>query len=171
MTTPSSRRSLYSLLFISSILFTSFSLISQAQAKPLLVNGLSYSFYSKTCPNLETIVRNHLKKVFTRANWQAPALLVIFFHDCFVQGCDGSLLLDGNPGERDNPLNRGISHKAVQTIDDIREVVQKECGRVVSCADITVLAARDAVFLVINLSSSLLLFSLSFYIYIYSCFL
>ncbi|TKY46054.1 Peroxidase 12 [Spatholobus suberectus] len=147
MATPSSCPSLYSLFFISSILFSSYFLISQAQAqaKPPEVNGLSVSFYSKTCPKLEIIVRNHLKKVFKKDNWQAPALLVIFFHDCFVQGCDGSLLLDGNPGERDHPLNRGISRKALRTIEDLRDLVHKECGRIVSCADITVLAARDAV--------------------------
>ncbi|CAJ1953183.1 unnamed protein product [Sphenostylis stenocarpa] len=142
MAKPSSLPSSYSLFLISSMLFTSFLVSSEAE-----VNGLSFSFYSQTCPNLETIVINHLKKVFKQAHWQAPALLVIFFHDCFVQGCDGSLLLDGNPGERDEPLNRGINHKALQTIDDLRELVQRDCGRIVSCADITVLAARDAIFL------------------------
>jgi len=76
------------------------------------------------------------------------------------------LLLDGNPGERDEPLNRGISSKAVKTIDELREIVHKECGRIVSCADITVLAARDAVFLVI--SSSLLLFTYFFYTFFFS---
>ncbi|KAL2334953.1 hypothetical protein Fmac_016166 [Flemingia macrophylla] len=146
MTIPSSRPSLYSLFFISSVVFTSFPLISEAQTNPV-VNGLSYSFYSKTCPNLETIVRNHLKNVFMEDNAQAAALLVVFFHDCFVQGCDASLLLDGNPSERDNPRNRGIRDKVLQIIDDIRALSHKDCGRIVSCADITVLAARDAVFL------------------------
>ncbi|KAK7380524.1 hypothetical protein VNO78_33037 [Psophocarpus tetragonolobus] len=145
MAKPSSCSSLYSLFIICSFLLASQFLAYEA--KPPVENGLSYSFYSQTCPKLETTVRNHLRKVFTKTNWQAPALLVIFFHDCFVQGCDGSLLLDGNPGERDSPLNRGIAHRALQTIDDIREAVHSECGRVVSCADITVLAARDAVFL------------------------
>ncbi|KAK7315292.1 hypothetical protein VNO77_33832 [Canavalia gladiata] len=139
--------SLFFLLFISSILLISHFYASETQTKPSAVDGLSFSFYSKTCPKLETIVRNHLKKVFKHDSAQAPSLLVIFFHDCFVQGCDGSLLLDGNPGERNQPLNRGISSKALQTIDDIRNIVHKDCGRIVSCADITVLAARDAVFL------------------------
>jgi len=76
--------SLHSFFFISSILFTALH-VSQTQAKPSPVKGLSYSFYSKTCPKLETIVRNHLKKVFKNDNGQAPALLRIFFHDCFVQ--------------------------------------------------------------------------------------
>ncbi|KAH1206766.1 Peroxidase 12 [Glycine max] len=145
MATPPN--SFCSLFFIYSILLSSFFLAYEAQAYPPVVNGLSYSLYSQTCPKLESIVRNHLEKEFTQASWQAAALLVVFFHDCFVQGCDGSLLLDGNPGERDHPLNRGISLKVLRTIDDLRNVVHNECGRIVSCADITVLAARDAVYL------------------------
>ncbi|KAK7270977.1 hypothetical protein RJT34_26533 [Clitoria ternatea] len=139
--------SFYSSLFISFILFASSHFHASEAAKPPLVDGLSYSFYSKTCPKLETIVRNQLQKVFKNDNGQAPALLRIFFHDCFVQGCDGSVLLDGRPGERDQPANGGIRPEALQTIDDIRSLVHKECGRIVSCSDITVLAARDAVFL------------------------
>ncbi|BAU02010.1 Peroxidase 12 [Vigna angularis] len=136
---------LHCLLFVSFILLTAQIHASQTEAKSPLVKGLSYSFYSKTCPKLETIVRNHLKKVFKNDNGQAPALLRIFFHDCFVQGCDGSVLLDGSPGERDQPANGGIRSEALETIDDLRALVHKDCGRIVSCADITVLAARDAV--------------------------
>ncbi|XP_061376264.1 peroxidase 12-like [Gastrolobium bilobum] len=138
---------LYSLLLISALVFASHFLASEAQKQPPVVKGLSFSFFSKNCPNLETIVRNHLKKVFQQDNGQAPGLLRIFFHDCFVQGCDGSLLLDGKPGERDQVANGGIRTEALKTIDDLRGLVHNECGRIVSCADITVLAARDAVFL------------------------
>lgn len=59
------------------------------------------------------------------------------------------MLLDGSPGERDEPANIGIRTEALETIDNIRALAHKECGKIVSCADITVLAARDAVFLVI----------------------
>lgn len=38
--------------------------------------------------------------------------------------------------------------KALQVIDDLRGLVEDACGSVVSCADITALAAREAVFLV-----------------------
>lgn len=76
---------LHCLFLFSSILFTAQMHASQTEGKAPLVKGLSYSFYSKTCPKLETIVRNHLKKVFKNDNGQAPALLRIFFHDCFVQ--------------------------------------------------------------------------------------
>jgi peroxidase len=69
-----------SLLLIASSHFN----YSEAQPLPPLVKGLSFTFYSKTCPKLETIVRNHLKKVFKVDNGQAPGLLRIMFHDCFV---------------------------------------------------------------------------------------
>ncbi|XP_027357463.1 peroxidase 12-like [Abrus precatorius] len=145
----SSLSSLFSLFFISCIVLASHLHASAALAQPPVVNGLSFSFFSKTCPNVETIVRNHLKKVFKNDNGQAPGLLRIFFHDCFVTGCDGSLLLDAKKGEgeRDQGANIGIRTEALQTIDDLRDLVHKQCGRIVSCADITALAARDAVFL------------------------
>jgi peroxidase len=74
--------------------------------------------------------------------------------------------LDGNPGERDQPPNAGMRTEALKTIDDIRALVHKECGRTVSCADITVLAAREAVFLV----NSLILLHLLFFFIHYNIF-
>ncbi|KAI4352753.1 hypothetical protein L6164_006974 [Bauhinia variegata] len=117
---------------------------------PAIVKGLSRSFYKSSCPKLESIVRNHLKKVFKKDIGQAAALLRIFFHDCFVQGCDASVLLDGsfaNPSEKEAPPNLTLRPDALKTLDDLRALVHNTCGRVVSCADITALAGRDAVFL------------------------
>lgn len=68
-----------------------------------------------------------------------------------MQGCDGSVLLDGSasgPSEKDAPPNLTLRAKAFKIIEDLRSRLQKQCGRVVSCADITAVAARDAVFLV-----------------------
>ena len=147
----SNTASFCSLLLISTLLLASQFRGSEAEeAKPPVVKGLSWTFFEKSCPQLETIVRKHLKNVFKVDNGQAPALLRIFFHDCFVQGCDGSVLLDGNPGERDQPANGGIRAEALKTIDVLRALVHKECGRIVSCADLTAIAARDAVFLVFS---------------------
>lgn len=112
--------------------------------------GLSYSFYASNCPKLESIVRNQLKQVFQKDIVQAAGLLRLHFHDCFVQGCDGSVLLDGSasgPSEQDAPPNLSLRKEAFKIINDLRALVHKACGRVVSCADITALAARDAVVL------------------------
>ena len=84
---------------------------AEAKAPNPIAKGLSWRFYESSCPGVESIVRNHLKKVFKNDVGQAPALLRIFFHDCFVQGCDASILLDAippsNQSERDSRSNAG----------------------------------------------------------------
>ncbi|KAI4352754.1 hypothetical protein L6164_006975 [Bauhinia variegata] len=132
--------SLYSLLLISLLILASHFHASEAQARPPIVKGLSWTFYQSNCPNLETIVRNHLRNVFKVDIGQAPGLL----------GCDGSVLLNGtasNPGEKETRPNQTLRPEALKTIEVLRALIQQQCGRVVSCADITALAARDAVFL------------------------
>ncbi|KAL6957011.1 Peroxidase 12, partial [Sarracenia purpurea var. burkii] len=65
-------------------------------------------------------------------------------------GCDGSVLLDGSasgPSEKEAPPNLSLRAEAFKIVDDLRRRVHRRCGRTVSCADITALAARDAVFL------------------------
>ncbi|CAA6660560.1 unnamed protein product [Spirodela intermedia] len=115
---------------------------------PPLVKGLSWTFYKSSCPKAESIVRNYLKTAIKRDVGLAAGLLRIHFHDCFVQGCDGSVLLDGTDGEKFAPPNLSLRQSGFNAINDIRNLLQKECGRVVSCADIAALAARDSVFLV-----------------------
>ncbi|MCI46462.1 peroxidase 12-like, partial [Trifolium medium] len=63
-------------------------------------------------------------------------------------GCDASILLNGNgteKNERDHPANFGLRDEAIQAIEDIRAIIRVQCPRVVSCADILVIAAREAV--------------------------
>lgn len=69
-------------------------------------------------------------------------LLRIFFHDCLPQGCDASILLDG---EKSSGPNSSLQPRALQLIEDIRAKVHAACGPTVSCADIIALATRDAV--------------------------
>ena len=71
-----------------------------------------------------------------------------------MQGCDASVLLDGSasgPSEQDARPNLTLRAKAFEIIEALRELIHKECGRIVSCADIVALAARDSVVLVIKL--------------------
>ncbi|XP_050365440.1 peroxidase 12 [Argentina anserina] len=147
--TMASFASLCSLLLIVSYV-SYFCTVSEAQPSVPVVKGLSWSFYETSCPKLDSIVRKQLKKVFKEDIGQAAGLLRLHFHDCFVQGCDGSVLLDGSasgPSEQQAPPNLSLRAKAFEIINDLRERVHSKCGRVVSCADITALAARDAVFL------------------------
>ncbi|XP_028202023.1 putative Peroxidase 48 [Glycine soja] len=114
-------------------------------------SNLEYDFYMDTCPQAEGVVRSALTRIYFDHRDVAPALLRLFFHDCFIEGCDASLLLDENNGDR----NLSVEKQAVpnQTlrgfdkIDLIKEEVEQACPGVVSCADILALAARDSIVL------------------------
>nr|CAP72489.1 catharanthus roseus peroxidase 2a [Catharanthus roseus]CAP72491.1 peroxidase 2a precursor [Catharanthus roseus] len=141
-----------SLLLICSLLLVSthFNFHIEAQTTPPIVSGLSFAFYNSTCPDLESIIRNRLREVFQNDIEQAAGLLRLHFHDCFVQGCDGSVLLVGSasgPGEQDAPPNLSLRQEAFRIINDLRRRVHSRCGRIVSCSDILALAARDSVVL------------------------
>lgn len=73
--------------FASLLLFSSLALVSVSEAKDSahLVKGLSWSFYKKSCPKAESIIRKQLRKVFKDDIGQAAGLLRLHFHDCFVQ--------------------------------------------------------------------------------------
>ena len=67
-----------------------------------------------------------------------------------MQGCDGAVLMDATPtmlGEKD-ALSNINSLRSFEVVDEIKEALEERCPGVVSCADIVVMAARDAVFLV-----------------------
>ncbi|KAJ4769502.1 Peroxidase [Rhynchospora pubera] len=115
---------------------------------PPLETGLSFNYYESTCPQLEPIVRHYLWSSFKTDIGLAAGLLRLHFHDCFVQGCDASVLLDGSasgPSEQQAPPNLTLRPAAFKAINDIRALIDKACGVVVSCADVVALAARDSV--------------------------
>lgn len=70
-----------------------------------------------------------------------------------LQGCDGSLLLDDTPdmlGEKLS-LSNINSLRSYEVVDEIKEALENVCPGIVSCADIIIMASRDAVALVSNL--------------------
>ncbi|EEF36250.1 Peroxidase 43 precursor, putative [Ricinus communis] len=108
--------------------------------------NLRTGFYSQTCPLAEAIVLNVVKTAVSVDRQVAARLLRLFFHDCFVQGCDGSILLEnGETGERSARGNLGVG--GFEVIQDAKTHLEGICPGMVSCADIVALAARDAVFL------------------------
>ncbi|VAH03244.1 unnamed protein product [Triticum turgidum subsp. durum] len=111
-----------------------------------LANGLSYGYHANSCPQLQDIVWPIVESAVLGEVAIAAGLLRIFFHDCFPQGCDASVLLTGPNSERDLPPNQTLQPRAMQLIEDVRVKVHAACGATVSCADIIALATRDAVF-------------------------
>ncbi|XP_047179297.1 peroxidase P7-like [Vigna umbellata] len=110
---------------------------------------LSPSFYARTCPNLQTIVRSTMRQAIAREARLGASILRLFFHDCFVQGCDASILLDDTAtftGEKNAFPNRN-SARGFEVIDTIKTNVEAACNATVSCADILALATRDGVVL------------------------
>ncbi|NP_001314416.1 peroxidase 17-like precursor [Gossypium hirsutum] len=104
-------------------------------------------FYSETCPPAEFIVRDVMKKAMIREPRSLASVMRLQFHDCFVNGCDGSLLLDDTAdmvGEK-QALSNINSLRSFEVVDEIKEALEDACPSTVSCADILVLAARDAV--------------------------
>jgi peroxidase len=119
-------------------------LVASARAGLLETNpGLAYNFYQKSCPSVDSIVRS-VTWAQVAANSTLPArLLRLHFHDCFVKGCDASILLDNAQSEKTAGPNLSVG--GYEVIDAIKAQLEQACPGVVSCADILALAARDAV--------------------------
>ncbi|VAH54888.1 unnamed protein product [Triticum turgidum subsp. durum] len=111
-------------------------------------DGLAFNFHADSCPQLQDVVRSAVQTALQSEIALAAGLLRIFFHDCFPQGCDASVLLTGDGSELQLPPNLTLQPRALQLIESIRATVHASCGPVVSCADITALATRDAATLI-----------------------
>lgn len=105
--------------------------------------GLAYNYYDSTCPNVEGIVKREMFGIFAADPTAPAAFLRLLFHDCQVQGCDASILLQYEGSELQSSRNFGI--RKLDAIGRIKSALEDECPRQVSCADIISLAARDAV--------------------------
>lgn len=118
-------------------------------ANDLLVNvhgqGTRLGFYSTTCPRAESIVRSTVQAHFNSDPSVAAGILRLHFHDCFVRGCDASVLVDGSGTEKTASANGGL--RGFEVVDDAKKQLEAACPGVVSCADILALAARDSVVL------------------------
>ncbi|GMN49552.1 hypothetical protein TIFTF001_018712 [Ficus carica] len=109
---------------------------------------LSPSFYDETCPRVSSIVRKIVRRVQYKTHPRTISSLArLHFHDCFVNGCDGSILLDNTEkieSEKEALPNKN-SLRGVEIIDEIKTAVEKACPATVSCADILAMAAAHSV--------------------------
>ncbi|KAK1310632.1 Peroxidase 11 [Acorus calamus] len=111
---------------------------------------LTLEYYKESCPHVLEIVRAEMECVVLANPRNAASILRLHFHDCFVQGCDGSVLLDDTytlKGEKEAKANVN-SLTGFDLVDRIKNKLESECPGVVSCADLLTIAARDAVILV-----------------------
>lgn len=109
-----------------------------SSAEPLRVG-----YYDLSCPSAERIIRQAMERGMQQDQGIAAGVLRLHFHDCFVEGCDGSVLLDNPNSEKTSPPN--FSLRGFEVVDAAKADLEALCPGVVSCADILAFGARDAV--------------------------
>lgn len=121
---------------------------SPATSPQTLTPSLQFGFYDTTCPTLHDVVSKTIASATISDSTILASLLRLFFHDCFVQGCDASVLLDStdlNVAEKDE-RTKNFSLRKFEVIDDIKQQLENSsCAGVVSCADVLALVAVNAV--------------------------
>jgi len=132
-----------SLSFLWTFLFllaASFGMLAKGQLDP--------HFYDKVCPKALPTIKSIIEDAIKQEARMGASLVRLHFHDCFVNGCDGSVLLDDTTtfiGEKNAAPNMN-SARGFEVIDRIKSAVNYVCsGNVVSCADIVAVAARDSI--------------------------
>ncbi|XP_073047302.1 peroxidase RIP1-like [Primulina eburnea] len=121
-----------------------FSFVATAISGPLDPN-----FYDKVCPQALPAIKTVVLEALRQERRMGASLLRLHFHDCFVNGCDGSILLDSTSSFTSEKfsLANNNSARGFEVVDRIKWEVDRVCGRpVVSCADVLAVAARDSVF-------------------------
>ncbi|CAH8364499.1 unnamed protein product [Eruca vesicaria subsp. sativa] len=135
------------IVFAQIFLVTLFHLGMSSQTKECTSTvSLTPQFYDKSCPKAQAIVQSFVAKAYSDDPRMAASLLRLHFHDCFANGCDGSLLLDstGTMESEKRSISNVDSARGFEIIDDIKSSLENECPQTVSCADILALVAKDA---------------------------
>ncbi|XP_006848256.2 peroxidase 51 [Amborella trichopoda] len=107
------------------------------------------NFYGLRCQTLEATVRQVVIMKLNQTFVTVPSTLRLFFHDCFVTGCDASVMISSpnRDAEKDASDNLSLAGDGFDTIVKAKAAVEALCPNVVSCADIMAIAARDVVVL------------------------
>ncbi|KVH89614.1 heme peroxidase [Cynara cardunculus var. scolymus] len=109
-------------------------------------SGLVLNFYKDSCPQAEDIIKEQVKLLYKRHKNTAFSWLRNIFHDCGVESCDASLLLDSTRRSlSEKETDRSFGLRNFRYLETIKEAVERECPGVVSCADILVLSGREGI--------------------------
>ncbi|KAL6641380.1 hypothetical protein ACP70R_019561 [Stipagrostis hirtigluma subsp. patula] len=106
---------------------------------------LRVGYYNQTCRTAESIVADEVQKAAYADRSILASLIRLHFHDCFVNGCDGSVLLDAGDGQAEKNAPPNLSLRGYDVVDRIKARLEATCKETVSCADILAFAARDSV--------------------------
>ncbi|KAH7845888.1 hypothetical protein Vadar_007053 [Vaccinium darrowii] len=126
------------LLSLSSLL-----LLTSSHSQPL-----SLTYYQTSCPSFTQIIQTTVTNKQITSPTTAAAALRLFLHDCFVDGCDGSVLVSSTPfnkAERDADVNLSLPGDGFDVVVRAKTALELACPSVVSCADILAVTARDLV--------------------------
>ncbi|CDP07473.1 unnamed protein product [Coffea canephora] len=138
-------------MVVLSLILAAFLFCNPSQAFPFGRGGAGYpglfpEFYQFSCPQANEIVMSVLERAIAQDPRMPASLLRLHFHDCFVQGCDASILLDDSAtiqSEKNSGPNKN-SIRGFEVIDEIKARLEQVCPHTVSCADVLALAARDS---------------------------
>ncbi|KAL5211758.1 hypothetical protein ABZP36_022605 [Zizania latifolia] len=119
-----------------------------ALAAPPMGEKLTPEYYKQTCPRAERIIAEVVQSKQMANPTTAAGVLRVFFHDCFVSGCDASVLVASTSfekSEHDAEINHSLPGDAFDAVVRAKLALELECPGVVSCADILALASRALV--------------------------
>ncbi|KAL5832204.1 hypothetical protein ACOSQ3_017632 [Xanthoceras sorbifolium] len=106
---------------------------------------LSPTFYATSCSNLSNVVLEVVEQARANDVRLGAKIIRVHFHDCFVNGCDGSILLDDSAADgiqSEKSATPNLSTAGYEVIDSIKAALESVCPGVVSCADIVALASQ-----------------------------
>ncbi|KAK4763690.1 hypothetical protein SAY87_013128 [Trapa incisa] len=133
------------------LLFLLLPYLSLSEAKKPTTDQLTADYYAKSCPRFHDIIRGVIVDKQIAHSTTAAATLRLFFHDCMVDGCDGSVLITSNAfnkAERDADINLSLPGDSFDLIVKAKTALELECPGTVSCSDILAVATRDLVTMV-----------------------
>ncbi|WOG83894.1 hypothetical protein DCAR_0103072 [Daucus carota subsp. sativus] len=136
------------MFMICTLLFSALAILAPLEILAAHWQPLAEGYYWKSCPSAEQIVWKAVSAAVRKDPTIPAGLIRLYFHDCFVRGCDASVLLkttsSKNPTELEDFANRGL--RGLDLIDSIKAKVEAVCPGIVSCADIIAFAARDSTY-------------------------